>query len=252
MRFLFGAITAGVLTIIFSIFYLLSIPFDRKNKSFSFVAYWWSRAVFAATGIKVRAVGLEKVDRRKPYVYVSNHASLFDITAVVLAVNRYVRFLAKKEITRIPIFGWATARAHIMVDRKSGPDSIRSLEKAARRIALGESVILFAEGTRTKDGNLQPFKRGAFSLAIQAGVPIVPLTILGSYNIMQKGSFNVRKGEITIIVDSPVETSEYHDKQGAVALMNRVREIIEKNYKSNQLPGLSHQQELFQDLNADR
>ncbi len=196
--------------------------------------------MFAATGIEVKSIGLDKIDLSKPYVYVSNHASLFDITAVVVGVNRYVRFLAKKEITRIPIFGWATARAHIMVDRKGGPDSLRILEKAAARIALGDSVIVFAEGTRTMDGNLQPFKRGAFSLAIQAGVPVVPLTILGSYNIMQKGSFNLRKGAITIIVDPPVDTAGYHDKQGAVALMNRVHDIIEKNYvkdgKAQSLP----------------
>ncbi len=230
MRLIFGAITAVTLTIVFSAFYLLSIPFDKKNKSFSFVAYHWSKAVFAVTGIKVKTIGLENIDLSKPYVFVSNHASLFDITAVVVGVNRYVRFLAKKEIGRIPIFGWATRRAHIMVDRKSGPDAAKSLAKAAERIALGESVILFAEGTRTKDGNLQPFKRGAFSLAIEAGVPVVPLTILGSYNILQKGSLNLQKGTITIIVDPPIDVKEYSDKQGAIALMNHVRGIIENNY----------------------
>ncbi len=238
MRFLLGALTAGVMTILFSVFYLASIPFDKRNRSFSFVAYWWSKAVFAVTGIRVIALGLEKIDKSKPYVYVSNHASLFDITAVVVAVSRYVRFIAKKEITRVPIFGWATARAHIMVDRKSGPDSARSLEKAAKRIALGESVIVFAEGTRTRDGKMLPFKRGAFSLAIQAGVPIVPLTILGSYDIMPKGRLSVRKGVITILVDPPIEVHEYRDKQGAIALMNRVREIIERNYTRGNTPAL--------------
>jgi 1-acyl-sn-glycerol-3-phosphate acyltransferase len=232
MRFLLGALTAGIMTILSSIFLLFSIPFDRKNRSFSFVAYWWSKAVFAVTGIKVKAVGLEQIDRAKPYVYVSNHASVFDITAVVVAINRYVRFIAKKEIKRIPLFGWATARANIMVDRKSGPDSAHSIERAARRIALGESVIVFAEGTRTRDGNLLPFKRGAFSLAIQAGVPIVPLTILGSYDIMRKGKLSVSKGVITILVNRPVEVCEYRDRQGAITLMNRVRGIIERNYKS--------------------
>jgi len=233
MRFLLGAITAGVLTIVFSAFYLLTIPFDKRNRTFSFFAYYWSKTVLKVSGIKVLTVGLEKVDLSKPYVFVSNHASMFDITAVVVGVDRYVRFIVKKEIGKVPIFGWATARAHIMVDRHSGTDSARGLNRAAQRIALGESVILFAEGTRTRDGNLQPFKRGAFSLAIEAGVPIVPLTILGSYSIMKRGSIGLRKGEITIIVNEPINVTEYHDKRGAMELMNKVHEIIERNYTGN-------------------
>ena len=230
MRFVLGAITAGILTILFSAFYLLTIPFDRKNRTFSFFAYHWSMAVLRVTGIKVKTIGLEKIDFSKPCVFVSNHASLFDITAVVVGVDRYVRFLVKKEIARIPIFGWATARAHIMVDREHGRDAVKSLKKIARRISLGERAILFAEGTRTRDGNLQPFKRGAFALAIEAGVPIVPLTILGSFSIMKKGSIGLRKGEITIIVDPPVDVKEYRDRQGAIDLMNKVHGIIERNF----------------------
>jgi 1-acyl-sn-glycerol-3-phosphate acyltransferase len=239
MRFFLGAITAGILTIIFSGLYLLTIPFDKKNRTFSFFAYHWSNTVLKVSGIKVKVIGLEKIDLSKPYVYVSNHASMFDITAVVVGVNRHIRFLVKKEIARVPIFGWATARAHIMVDRKSSTDAARSLERAAQRIALGESIILFAEGTRTRDGNLQPFKRGAFSLAIAAGVPVVPLTIIGSFEIMKRGSIGLRKGEITIIVDAPIDVAEYRDKSGSIALMNKVHEIIERNYSGKE--AVSHQ-----------
>ena len=116
-------------------------------------------------------------------------------------IDRHVRFIAKREISRIPVFGWAIARANIMIDRKSPTDATHSLEKAAERISRGESVILFAEGTRTRDGNLLPFKRGAFALAVRAGVHVVPLTILGSYRIMRKGELHLNKGEITILVD---------------------------------------------------
>jgi len=230
IRYLLGAATAGVLTIVFSGLYLLTIPFDRKNQTFSFFAYHWSSTVLKVSGIKVKTIGLEKIDRSKPCVYVSNHASMFDITAVVVGVNRYIRFLVKKEIARVPIFGWATARAHIMVDREKGRDAMKSLERAARRISLGESAILFAEGHRTMNGNLQPFKRGAFVLAMEAGVPVVPLTILGSYAIMKKGTIGLRKGEITIIVDPPIDVTQYKDKGGSIDLMNKVHEIIERNY----------------------
>lgn len=230
MRFFLGAITAGVLTIFFSAFYLLTIPFDKKNRTFSFFAYHWSKTVLRVSGIEVRTIGLEKIDLSKPYVFVSNHASMFDITAVVVGVNRYIRFLVKKEIARVPIFGWATARAHIMVDRERGREAVKSLERVARRISLGESAILFAEGHRTMDGNLQPFKRGAFVLAMEAGVPVVPLTILGSFAIMKKGSIGLHKGEITIVVDPPIDVTEYKEKSGSIALMNKVHEIIERNY----------------------
>lgn len=235
MRFLLGALAAVLMTVILSFLFIVSMPFDRKNRIFPFIAYWWSKAVFTATGITVRAVGLEGIDRSKPYVYVSNHASVFDIIGVVVAIDRHIRFIAKKEVGRIPVFGWIAASGYIMVDRASSPDGVRSLEKAAGRIAAGESVILFAEGTRTRDGNLLPFKRGAFSLAIQAGVPVVPLTILGSYDVMKKGELRIRKGEITIVVDSPIDVREYHDRQGAVELMNRVRQIIEKNYTARKV-----------------
>jgi len=245
MRFLLGAITAGILTIIFSGLYLLTIPFDKKNRTFSFFAYHWSSTVLKVAGIKVKVIGTEKLDLSKPCVYVSNHASMFDITAVVVGVNRYVRFLVKKEIARVPIFGWATARAHIIIDRENGRDAVKSLERAARRISLGESAILFAEGHRTRDGNLQPFKRGAFVLAIAAGVPVVPLTILGSFSIMKKGSIGLRKGQITIIVDEPIDVTKYRDKSGSIALMNKVHEIIEKNYDSDQRLAASYRQKVI-------
>ncbi len=235
MRFLLGAVTGFIMTIILGSMYFVWIPFDAKNKAFFFIAYWWAKAVFAATGIKVKAIGLEKLDKSKPYIYVSNHASLFDIVSVVVVIDRHIRFVAKKEISRIPVFGWAIARANIMIDRKSPTDAVRSLEKAAERISQGESVILFAEGTRTRDGNLLPFKRGAFALAVRAGVPIVPLTILGSYRIMRRGELRINKGEITILVDSPLDVRHYDAKHGTLALMKRVREIIERNYKSGNL-----------------
>lgn len=230
MRLLLAAIAAVLATVFLSVIYLFSLPFDRGNAVFPFIAYWWSKAIFTATGVRVRAVGLQNIDMTAPYVYVSNHASVFDIIAVVAAIDRRIRFIAKKEVSRIPVFGWIAVRAYIMVDRASGPDGVRSLERAAERIAAGESVILFAEGTRTRDGNLLPFKRGAFSLAIRAGVPVVPLTILGSYRVMKKGQLRIRKGEITILVDSPIDVREYRDRQGAVELMNRVRGVIENNY----------------------
>src|SRR5271157_4682850 len=124
MRFFFGAITAGLLTMFFSALYLLTIPFDKRNRAFSFFAYCWSKMVLKVSGIKVKTIGLKKIDLSKLYVFVSNHASMLDIPAIVVGVNRYVRFMVKKELGRIPVFGWATARAHIMIDREHGRDAV--------------------------------------------------------------------------------------------------------------------------------
>jgi 1-acyl-sn-glycerol-3-phosphate acyltransferase len=120
---------------------------------------------------------------------------------------------------------------HIMVDRKKGSEAMKSLDRAAKAITTGGQVLLFAEGTRTRDGKLQPFKRGAFSLAAKSGVPILPVTINGSYTILPKGSFDIRPSAIEIVIGEPVPTQGIDTREKEMQLMNSVRTIIENNYK---------------------
>jgi 1-acyl-sn-glycerol-3-phosphate acyltransferase len=137
----------------------------------------------------------------------------------------------KKELSYIPFWGWALRWGHhIMVDRAKGTEAMKSLDRAAKAIGEGGQVLLFAEGTRTRTGKLLPFKRGAFSLAAKSGIPIVPITINGSYSILPKGSFDIRPAQIEVVVGKPIETKNITTREQEIQLMNDVREIISRSF----------------------
>jgi len=229
----------SVIRILFIIFFsafmatceLLITPFHRTGKLFHTLARFYGKVVLAVSGITLRVEGRERVDFSRSYIYVSNHASLFDIPSVLVGIPDQIRIIYKKELEKIPIFGWGLkyGKTYIGIDRGKGPKAIQSLEEAVSRIRNGASVILFGEGTRSADGNLQPFKRGPFNLAMRAGVPIVPVTIKGSFNILSKKSFLIRPGIITLILDAPVPPPQTTGKESELALSDTVRSIILKN-----------------------
>lgn len=219
-------------TVFVALLVCLTVPLTRSERLFHRLAKFHARGVLAACGIKVSVEGLDNVPMTRNYIYVSNHASLFDIPAVIAGIPDEIRIVYKKELERIPVFGWGMklGKTYIPIDRMSGPDAMHSLEKAADKIRSGASVLLFAEGTRTNDGNLQQFKRGAFNLAVRAGVPVVPLTIKGSYNILPKKSFRIRSGSITLILDKPIEPPAANGKSSELQLMEQVHTVIEKHF----------------------
>ena len=216
------------ITLVFSVWALLTIPFDRSGRYFRMSPWWWSRFIFWFFGMKVAVVGYEKLDPKKPYIFVS---SMFDIPTVFMALKGNVNIVFKKELTYVPVWGWALRYGHfIMIDRTNPREAVASIERAAQSIRKGSSVILFPEGTRTPDGKLQPFKRGAFSLAAKAGVPVVPLTINGTFAIMPKGSFYIKPANISVILGNPISTLDLNGKDGELELMEHVHQVIEKNY----------------------
>ena len=182
-------------------------------------------------GVRLAVHGLESIDLEKHYIYVANHASLFDIPAVVCAVKGKVRFVYKKELERVPIWGWAMkfTKQHISTVRGHGPSAMQSLDNAVERMHSGASVLMFAEGTRTPDGNLQPFKRGAFKLALRAEVPVVPLTIKGSFHILPKHTFRINPGTITLEFDKPIFSKQSNGKSSEMQLSEEVRNVIEQH-----------------------
>jgi 1-acyl-sn-glycerol-3-phosphate acyltransferase len=156
---------------------------------------------------------------------------MFDIPSVIVALDGKVNIVFKKELVRVPIWGWALKYGpFIMIDRSNTRDAIQSLELAAQSIRNGTSVLLFAEGTRTRDGKLQPFKRGAFTLAAKAGVPIVPIAINNTFRILPKGSINIKPSNISVIFDEQIPTDKINSKIDEIELMQKVHEAIEKNY----------------------
>jgi len=155
--------------------------------------------------------GLDIIDKDKTYIYIPNHLSFFDIFALLAYLPVDFKFILKKELMRIPILGWAMRRArYISIDRSSPAKAKSTFKQAVDRIKSGgASIVIFAEGTRSKNGHLQPLKRGAFYLAIESGAPIVPVAIKGTCKIMPKGSFKIKKGSITIKLGRPIETIHY-------------------------------------------
>lgn len=178
------------------------------------VPRWWSRTIARCSGVTVRVEGMENLAPDRPYILAANHQSQFDIFALDGFLMVDFRWMAKKELFRIPIVGAAMRLAgSIPIDRSHGRQAMKSLAEAATRIASGTSVVIFPEGTRTPDGHLQPFKAGGMYLAIKSGVEIVPMAIIGGYDILAKGRFLVRPGRMAIKIGQPIATSGYNQKQ---------------------------------------
>lgn len=192
---------------------LVSLFSHNGRKAHFYSAVPWSKIILWGTGVRVEINGLNKVDQDKPYVYIPNHLSFFDIFALLAYLPVDFKFIFKHEIMRVPILGWAMRKAgYISIDRSSPAKARHSFKQAVDMIKNGTSLVIFAEGTRSKDGHLQPLKRGAFQLAISSGSQIVPVAIKGTNKIMPKGSFKLRKGSITIQLDRPISTINYKRK----------------------------------------
>lgn len=219
--------------IILSIIALLSLLVEKDGRTYFWAGSSWSKMTLKICRVEVRVRGIDNIVPDGAYIFVTNHASMFDIPAIMSVLPR-VRIMFKKELSYVPLWGWALKWGHhILVDRAKGSEAMKSLDRAAAAIKTGGSVILFAEGTRSRDGKLQPFKRGAFTLAARSGVPIVPIAINGSFKILPKGSFDIRPNPIELVMEKPIDTSNITTREEEINLMNRVRAIIEREYRED-------------------
>jgi 1-acyl-sn-glycerol-3-phosphate acyltransferase len=175
-------------------------------------------------GIKIREVGKENFKRGQTYIFMSNHASNLDPPVEIPRIGERCSVLVKKELFRIPILGTGMRIARLVpVDRSNREAAIESVREAIDVLRSGLHMIIYPEGTRTSDGKLLPFKKGPFHLAMQSGVPILPLTILGTYEDWPKHRFALRPGEVTLVYHPPIDPKEYEDRDG---LMLAVRNSI--------------------------
>ena len=171
------------------------------------IARRWLGWIFASCGLRLRVAGLENIHPTRPMVVMANHQSVLDIGAIVLSLPVAWRFVAKRELRWIPLFGWALALSgQILIDRSNHARAVSSLQRAVRRVRGGVNVIIFPEGTRSLSGALKPFKSGGFHLAIAAGVPIVPATVSGSFELIPKRSLAVKSGVIKVVYGKPIPT----------------------------------------------
>jgi len=174
----------------------------------------WGRAILRVAGVRVTVEGAGKLAPGQPYIFAANHQSMFDIPALQGWLGVDFRWLAKKELFQVPLWGRAMRRAgYIPVDRAHGRAALKSLDEAAERISGGTSVIIFPEGTRSRDGKLQPFKTGGIILAIKSGVPVVPMAIIGTHKILPKGRLLAKPGTVRIRLGAPVATKDYQLRQ---------------------------------------
>jgi 1-acyl-sn-glycerol-3-phosphate acyltransferase len=190
------------------------------------VSQLWVRLDLLVTGVRVRSRYETPLDPRTPYVFVSNHQSHFDVLAVVAALPAFqLRWVAKKELTDVPVFGWALRHSdHIIIDRSDHVQAMKSLRAAADKMRSGVSVIIFPEGTRGPgDGTMLPWKRGGFVLALDAGIPIVPIAVEGSADVLGRHGWQIRSGIIDVVVGAPIPVTGVEPDQ----LMLRVRERLE-------------------------
>ncbi len=195
------------------------------------LVYPW--ALFGASqwlrfsGVRVAVKGLEHLDPRQTYVFVSNHRSYLDTATLFIYTGRRIGLLAKKELLKVPVLGVGMGFVNVMaIDRTNRESAIRTTEAAAQRIKSGVSFAVFVEGTRAKPGELLPFKKGAFYMARQAGVPVVPVAIKNSDVLMGKGTGEARSGTLEMVIMPPVQTTDRTTDEAINALIAEVRQSI--------------------------
>ena len=215
----------GIIAIIISFF-------SRTGNPVHIIARIWSRSILFVSRIRVDVQGLANIDPSKSYIYMSNHRSNFDIPVLLGCLPIQFRWLAKAELFKIPIFGRAMLGAgYVKIDRFNRESAFKSIDEVASRMKNGVSVMIFPEGTRSEDGDLKPFKKGGFVMAVDSGVPIVPVVLHGTRSIMAKGSLRINPGRVTLSIQAPIDTSGY-TRDTKDELMKKVRgvisEVIEK------------------------
>lgn len=207
---------------------MVAAVIDRSGAGVDWVSRTWGRQMLRIAGVDLEVSGIENIDPGRSYIIISNHSSHFDVPTMFAALpGLQIRYLAKKELLKIPIFGRAlVVTGHIMIDRSDRAKAIESMRAARERILAGTSVSVFAEGTRSKDGRLGPFKKGGFMVALETGVPILPLSIVGGWRVHQRDTWKITRGKkVHVLVHPPVDTADF-SLENRETLMDEVRDIV--------------------------
>jgi 1-acyl-sn-glycerol-3-phosphate acyltransferase len=230
IRTVWSILTIVVSTLVFGAIAILGgVLRVRKLAFYDWAGRTWSRWILWGCGSPIRVEGLDNIDPDSPQVLAGNHQSWFDVPAIASRLPKSFHFVAKKELESVPIFGraWKSA-GHISIDRTDRESAVRSLERAGRQLRSERSaVIIFPEGTRANTDDLQDFKKGAFMLALHAGVPVVPFAVAGTRRVMPKGSWRVRREPIIVRFGEPIPTEGLRPDDRDL-LRNRVQEEVRR------------------------
>ncbi|MFZ0612716.1 MAG: lysophospholipid acyltransferase family protein [Desulfobacterales bacterium] len=229
-RTIFIYIGTIVATIIVAPIVVVVALFSRTGNLAHRIARLWARSILWVSGIDVTVSGGSAIDRRLPYIFMANHQSNFDIPVLLAHLPVQFRWLAKAELFRIPVFGRAMRGCgYISIDRFNRDSAFQSLSQAAATIKNGTSVLIFPEGTRSPDATIRPFKKGPFVLAVDAGVPIVPVVICGTWSIMPKNRRIIKPCRVTLDILPPVATSGY-GRNTKDELMENIRAVLSRHF----------------------
>ncbi len=203
---------------------VLSTLFDRHGNFGHKCARAWSWLILKTTGVVVEVEGLDRLDRSRSYIFASNHQSIYDIPILFASLPFQLRILAKESLGRIPFMGWHLQRTgHVLVDRSNPGAGV--VRKMKRLVSEGHSLIVFPEGTRSTDGSVGRFKGGSFIIALQSGLPVVPISVIGSRHVMFRGELMVRPGRVRVVVHEPIETRSV-PREAVREFASSVREVV--------------------------
>ncbi len=219
-------------TIVLGTLSIGSSLFEKRGYFAHWCARTWSRLILITTGVRVDVRGLERLTPGRTYVFVSNHQSIYDIPVLFWSLPFQLRIIAKDSLGNFPFLGWHLRRTgHMLVDRRH-PDRRAVFGWASRLTSQGLSLIVFPEGTRSPDGRVGRFKGGSFYLALEAGLPVVPLSVVGSRHVMLKGRLATYPGNVTLIVHDPIDTTGMSGAD-AKAFGERVRQVIQPDAEAD-------------------
>jgi 1-acyl-sn-glycerol-3-phosphate acyltransferase len=222
----------GLYTIVLGTLSVGSSLLERSGHFAHWCARTWSRLILSTTGVRVTVSGLERLDPGRSYVFVANHQSFYDIPIVFWSLPYQLRIMAKASLGSLPFIGWHLRRTgHLLVNRRR-PNRTKIYGWASRLTSSGLSLIVFPEGTRSRDGRVAPFKGGSFLLALEAGLPVVPLSVVGSRRVMLKGRLTTYPGDVRLVVHAPIETTDLAGTDPRV-FGERVRAVIVPDAESD-------------------
>ena len=226
LRNLFCICTAGVWTVVCFPFAMAVMVLKRdRSASLQVMRGMWAPVLLWAGGARLKVLGLENVPKDTALMFACNHQSTIDMPAFSMAMPYDFRFVSKKSLKYVPFMGFYLSMAgFVFVDRKDRSAAIESLGDAHTHLAAGRSMVMFVEGSRSESRRVMPFKKGAFAIAVAAGVPVVPVTIEGSGNLMPKNSWRITPGDITIKFGAPIDSTRFNGDRES--LLQAVRSVV--------------------------
>ncbi len=230
--FIFRTLTLWIfglpVTAVFFLLVLISLPFSKDGSAIHSIGSLWCRIILLISGVKVAVDGVSNIPTDGPIILASNHQGVYDIPVLLGKLPLQFRWVAKESLFKIPVIGWTMGFAgYISINRESASKSFKSILKAAQKIKNGTSVVIFPEGTRSKEDEILPFKRGTFFLALKSGVPVVPVSISGTRGIMQDYGIFIHPAKVRVSIGEPIATEGRTEPE----IMEAARAAIEKGVR---------------------